>query len=416
MLACLHASGFSKIFVEHAVTFLQEAGVDFSLACIILLEKNDVARSIVNDFSTPLSTSVVVRKFHAFKNKEEDKKGEGDKKCYIPLQSGPGLHAHPSEAYRKSIYLLIENLDTNAKTMSGVSHTLCSAVVFAKGPEERNIYLTEIETKLSVPKKRQLHIYTPYDSIWEKQVTFSRPKDTVLLHGEMWTTLIKDVKEFTEDATWYSLHGIPHTRKFIFYGPPGNGKSSTVRALASELGMDLYCIPLTIARMDDGVLLALLNEIPPKSLLLIEDIDRIFDNHSVNVSGSSVTFAGILGWLDGSSTRENVITILTCNDVAKLDPALKRTGRIDQMIEFKNTNSELSSQMFSRFYPGSSPALASAFAKKVSKVSELPIAAIQDIFVRARKRTAEECVSELKVETLKDSKLARTTDRAIGYT
>lgn len=47
-----------------------------------------------------------------------------------------------------------------------------------------------------------------------------------------------------EMEQWYNDAGITYRRGYLLHGPPGTGKSSTIHAVAGELGMEIYSIPL----------------------------------------------------------------------------------------------------------------------------------------------------------------------------
>ena len=83
--------------------------------------------------------------------------------------------------------------------------------------------------------------------------------------------------------------------------------------------------------MHDDKLQSKLGEIPPRSIVIFEDIDSIFIGRE-NVSSKAkkqVTFSGFLNALDGVRSKEGMIVFMTTNHIEKLDPALIRPGRCD---------------------------------------------------------------------------------------
>lgn len=70
--------------------------------------------------------------------------------------------------------------------------------------------------------------------------------------------------------------GVPYRRGYLFYGPPGTGKTSFVLAIAAQLKYSICCLDLTNDEIDDNLLNKCLNNVPEKSLVLLEDIDAIF--------------------------------------------------------------------------------------------------------------------------------------------
>jgi chaperone BCS1 len=73
--------------------------------------------------------------------------------------------------------------------------------------------------------------------------------------------------------TFYANHGIPYRRGYLFHGPPGVGKTSFALALASKFNLDVYNLSLLDNDLTDSDLISLLNQLPGRSLLLLEDID-----------------------------------------------------------------------------------------------------------------------------------------------
>lgn len=59
----------------------------------------------------------------------------------------------------------------------------------------------------------------------------------------------------------------------MLHGCPGTGKISTIHALASELNLPVYVLPLSSIGLSDSTLACALRQIQERSLLLLEDID-----------------------------------------------------------------------------------------------------------------------------------------------
>jgi chaperone BCS1 len=102
-----------------------------------------------------------------------------------------------------------------------------------------------------------------------------RALDTVILETEQKERVLADVAEYMDQATmtFYANHGIPYRRGYLFHGPPGVGKTSFALALASKFNLDVYNLSLLDNDLTDSDLISLLNQLPGRSLLLLEDID-----------------------------------------------------------------------------------------------------------------------------------------------
>jgi hypothetical protein len=186
------------------------------------------------------------------------------------------------------------------------------------------------------------------------RIADSKPRrslDSVVLADGVAQHLHDDIHEFFSRREWYAQMGIPWRRGYLFYGPPGTGKTSAAYALAGELRLKLCAISLTNPKLNDNVMADLLQRTPPRSLILLEDIDAFFNAREKQDTRIQVSFSGLLNALDGVAAQEGRIVVLTTNHRDKLDPALIRPGRIDVAVELCNADRSQLKGLLLRFYP-----------------------------------------------------------------
>ena len=158
-----------------------------------------------------------------------------------------------------------------------------------------------------------------------------RPLDSVVLAAGQLERIVDDLAQFLDGESAYVRMGVPWHRGYLLHGPPGTGKTSTARAIASRFGMDLYMLSLSDVE-DDGSLSNLVANLNGRAMLLIEDCDVSSVSHDRADSDSDrpgATLAGLLNVLDGAATPHGLVTVLTSNRADVLDPALLRPGRCD---------------------------------------------------------------------------------------
>ena len=144
-----------------------------------------------------------------------------------------------------------------------------------------------------------------------------------------------DFTTLLQRRAWSEANGMPFRRGYLLYGPPGNGKTSVLRAMAAHPQISPATINFGDQSADDETLSSLFtwaHEHSP-SLIFMEDLDRHFNARSSGGNRSSITLSHLLNCLDGVANPEGIIVVATANDPAALDSAiLRRPGRFDRVV------------------------------------------------------------------------------------
>jgi chaperone BCS1 len=191
--------------------------------------------------------------------------------------------------------------------------------------------------------------------------------DTVHFDESIKQNLIADIRNYLDPRTQrlYQSRSMPYRRGYLLHGPPGTGKSSLSSAIAGEFGLDLY--ELKVPSMgSDADLEQAFQEIPPRCIVLLEDIDCVWardqpmerlhhdtESHSSSSSSSvvpNVTLSGLLNVLDGVGSQEGRVVIMTTNKIEKLDSALVRPGRVDLKVHLGHISAKSAEDMFMRMF------------------------------------------------------------------
>lgn len=228
----------------------------------------------------------------------------------------------------------------------------------------------------------------------------SRSLKSIILPDGSLSNMIDDFKEFVRQDTkrWYIEHGLPYRRNYLFYGPPGGGKTSTIKAIAGNLKLKACFMTLSHRALGDHTLHEALSKIPKPCILVLEDVDVLFNEDRKSTTESTLTFSGLLNAIDGLVSSDGIVMVMTTNHIERLDPALIRAGRVDRRFEFKMPSMEEIANLFRSFYPKAPRRLAQTFAEAVFDRKEKEarsIATLQQHFIYTRHSNAEESLKKL---------------------
>jgi hypothetical protein len=188
------------------------------------------------------------------------------------------------------------------------------------------------------------------------------------------------VRFFLDNPDWYRAKGIPHTLGLLLHGPPGTGKSSTVKAIARVAGRHIVNVNMsqvktksqlvqlfyedTLYVVDkEGVVGAESYSIPiDKRVYVLEDIDAMTNevvlertacvktDSTTPTLQDALTLSDLLNVLDGVLEQPGRILIMSTNHVSMLDKALIRPGRVDMIVEFTHATAEMVCEMYESFF------------------------------------------------------------------
>ncbi|KAI0501023.1 hypothetical protein KFK09_019241 [Dendrobium nobile] len=203
-------------------------------------------------------------------------------------------------------------------------------------------YLRHVETVAEEfeIRRKELKLYTNATAgrsgrRW-RSVTMSHPAtfDTLVMDPELKARIRADLELFLKGRAYYCRLGRVWKRSYFLYGPPGTGKSSFVAAMARFLCYNVY--ELDLSRVSSsGDLRSLLLDTSPRSVILVEDLDR----YLAAAATGEARISGVLCFMDGvfSCCGEERIMVFTATgekEALELDPAVVRPGRVDFQIHF----------------------------------------------------------------------------------
>jgi AAA+ superfamily predicted ATPase len=163
----------------------------------------------------------------------------------------------------------------------------------------------------------------------------TRPRlteDDVILPEETLHAVSRQVAGIAEHRERLLAAGQHLKRGLLLHGPPGVGKTHTVRYLIGRLA-DTTIVELTgeSLRMISGAC-SIARTLQP-AMIIVEDVDLIAEDRGMHPGHHPLLFQ-LLNEMDGLAEDADVVFLLTTNRPDLLEPALAaRPGRVDQAVE-----------------------------------------------------------------------------------
>ncbi|KAH7931208.1 P-loop containing nucleoside triphosphate hydrolase protein [Leucogyrophana mollusca] len=183
--------------------------------------------------------------------------------------------------------------------------------------------------------------------------------DDVVLKDEFKKGLQKDIYGFFKSEAVYKELSIPWKRGLIMYGPPGNGKTISIKVImktCAEQGFNpLYVksfqsisglqFGITGYRGEEGAMQDVFEkarQIAP-CVVILEDLDSLINDRNRSF---------FLNQLDGLEGNDGLLVIGSTNHFDKLDPALsERPSRFDRKYNFDDPDYD-ARELYAKYWQG----------------------------------------------------------------
>jgi hypothetical protein len=175
-------------------------------------------------------------------------------------------------------------------------------------------------------------------------------REEIVLPEEVLAVIERNVLGMLRHAPALRAAGRSLRRGLLFHGPPGTGKTMTVRYLTSA------CRDHTIVLLSRSSTLPVrqacqIARLLAPSIVVLEDVDILAEDRQTN--RCPMVLHELLNEMDGLGPRDEVTFLLTTNRPEVLEPALAgRPGRIDQAIAFPLPDDEGRRRLFGVYGQG----------------------------------------------------------------
>lgn len=299
-------------------------------------------------------------------------------------------------------YVCFSTFDENQKMRDGTQKTIVNfeldVYTYNKSLENLKEFIqtiTEQYEKYIMEKsiKNQYFIECNYDSkkdrIRYEKYIFSTNRSYQNIFFDQKKEVLSKIQFFLNNKEWYNTRGIPYTLGLLFYGDPGCGKTSLIKAIMKETKRHAISINLSNDFDLDKLKKLMLDEsvadlmIPQENrIFILEDIDAMGDivkdrdlieqekTHKIKSNDGETTdktsmvlaealkvseknknnLSCLLNIIDGIIECPGRIIIMTTNKEKTLDKALIRPGRIDMKVNFTKCSKVMAQNLLELFY------------------------------------------------------------------
>ncbi|CAA7260036.1 unnamed protein product [Cyclocybe aegerita] len=301
------ADALSRLYPNHSLVMTQDYGINllgFPAAQLTPLEKTPL---ITNLFFIPLSRSVGI----------------------------PGILVDNVEfGAFKLVWQQYEYVVYTVQYPQGFG-VYTQYFVLHEGPQEVSRLLLSASGAWSDELHDEIWIFN--QGFWQKdhglwlEVQKADWKD-VILKDEFKKALQKDVYGFFASESIYKELAIPWKRGLLMYGPPGNGKTISLKTIMKTCGEKGFA-PLYVKSFqswggEEMSMAAVFNKARQLApcVIILEDLDSLINDQNRSF---------FLNQLDGLDGNDGLLIIGTTNHFDRLDPGLSaRPSRFDRKYKF----------------------------------------------------------------------------------
>ncbi|KAL8747639.1 MAG: hypothetical protein Q9190_000531 [Brigantiaea leucoxantha] len=247
------------------------------------------------------------------------------------IRFGRYIYTHDSQNYIVYIATTSEDGYTNQMCyLLGVSADSNDQLLLAAGS-----YFSRLRNQVLVFDSGYWH---KNHQLWSSVQSSSW--DDVILDPKMKSSIVGEINKFFSSQSRYKRLKVPWKRGLIFHGPPGNGKTISVKAMMHTL----YSLPEPIPTLYVRSLAGFggpessINSIFSKAreqspcLLVFEDLDSL-------ITDSVRSY--FLNEVDGLESNDGILMLGSTNHIERLDPGIaKRPSRFDRKYLFPEPGME----------------------------------------------------------------------------
>jgi len=282
--------------------------------------------------------------------------------------------------------------------------------VWYKSRQERNEFMNEltekynkklIKTTNQIPNK----IYEYINNCWILSTRYKPfPNFKLIGYENYLQTIQRDIQIHTSHIDQLREWGEEKSLNYLLYGPPGVGKTSLIRTLASLHDYSIFIVnplninPIYISQvLNPNVSNLDKNQI---KLLVFEDFDRFIENTTTAQNKSNV-MSQILNALDGFNDNSTVIRFFTGNDYNKLVSNTALVNRMSEKFEFHYPCREDFKNKFSIFIKNKSNINQKKVDKFLDKVSNIQQLTLRPFVVYVIRYIFEKDYIDLLIQNIK---------------
>lgn len=291
----------------------------------------------------------------------------------------------------KDIYIKLHDIIYESEQIHAIHFQMYSFKLYLKDLRSfcDDILQKYFESQRSILNKEKYYFKSISHGIYTR-TRFNTTKSLQNLFGDHIRIAKKRLDLFIHSPEWYKEKGVPYSIGFLLYGLPGCGKTSFIKAIANDTQRHIVNIDLTNETTHKSFYNLFFTDqimhdretvnVPIKErIYVIEDADCLTDivldrskqkEKEKNVEKEKeknfekevakkvkeqnndelLNLSHLLNILDGVLETPGRIIIMTTNHIEHIDPALKRPGRFDLVLEFSYITKKSIEEMIEHFY------------------------------------------------------------------